>query len=234
MNSVDSPSGELPLEDQFDESAEFNESTEFDESTLNEFIEIDEKIKKICTTKRIKAPHELVKKRIELANKIAKEVRFYSINTEYGCFSNFIRHLIEHDGFNWLTTEHYFQAQKHNVDLFPADSLSESEIKSHQARFTAIRDAKTPSAAAALGRKRDLPIVPNWDEISLQIMLDAILMKAEQHSDFKEKLLSTGNLPIIEDTGSSADYIWGCGGNGTGKNLLGRALMDAREILSKS
>ena len=36
----------------------------------------------------------------------------YKINEEYGCFSNFAHYGFELDGEWWITSEHYFQAQK--------------------------------------------------------------------------------------------------------------------------
>jgi len=42
-------------------------------------------------------------------------------------------------------------------------------------------------------------------------------------------LLSTGDEQIIEN--SPIDYYWGCGADGSGKNMLGQVLMEIREIL---
>lgn len=42
-------------------------------------------------------------------------------------------------------------------------------------------------------------------------------------------LLSTGNEEIIEKT--TKDYYWGCGEDGTGKNMLGKILMETRDVL---
>lgn len=40
-------------------------------------------------------------------------IYFYSAREKpYGCFSNFSRHGFELDGQWWITSEHYFQAQK--------------------------------------------------------------------------------------------------------------------------
>lgn len=41
-----------------------------------------------------------------------KVIHFYSENADYGCFSNFSLHPVVIDGVTYLTTEHYFQAQK--------------------------------------------------------------------------------------------------------------------------
>ncbi len=39
-------------------------------------------------------------------------IHFYSVSAEYGQLSNFAPHLITLKGKHWLTSEHYFQAQK--------------------------------------------------------------------------------------------------------------------------
>ena len=39
-------------------------------------------------------------------------IYFYKINDEYGCFSNFAHYGFELDRKWWMTSEHYFQAQK--------------------------------------------------------------------------------------------------------------------------
>lgn len=53
-------------------------------------------------------------------------VRFYKVNDEYGCFSNFSNHDFELEGKYWTTSEHYFQAQK-----FLQQNLSQKDIMSY-------------------------------------------------------------------------------------------------------
>ena len=69
-------------------------------------------------------------------------VRFYKVNDEYGCFSNFSKHGFVIGGKYWPTSEHYFQAQKF------AGSTYEEEV----------RQAKSPMDAAKMGRDRNKPI----------------------------------------------------------------------------
>jgi ribA/ribD-fused uncharacterized protein len=59
-----------------------------------------------------------------------------------------------------------------------------------------------------------------------------VLKKFETHADIRETLLGTGDQELVEKT--TGDYYWGCGTNGTGKNMLGKILMETREILRKS
>lgn len=62
-------------------------------------------------------------------------------------------------------------------------------------------------------------------------MREAIRFKFTNHEDIKEILLSTGEDELVED--SPIDYYWGIGADGTGKNMLGKLLMELRTDLMK-
>jgi ribA/ribD-fused uncharacterized protein len=117
------------------------------------------------------------------------------------------------DGFYWSTSEHYFQAQKF-VGTPHADQ---------------IRELKTPKDAAKMGRDRKRPLRPDWNEVKDDIMRKGVLRKFETLANIREVLLATGDEPIVEN--SPIDYYWGCGADGSGKNMLGQILMEVREIL---
>lgn len=143
-------------------------------------------------------------------------VYFYSTReVPYGCFSNFSPHGFEAEKQWWQTSEHYFQAQKFNGTAY-ADL---------------IRLAHTPHEAARLGRARRFPIRDGWEEMKDQVMYHAVLRKFETHCDIRTLLLATGNELIVENAPS--DYYWGCGADGTGKNMLGRILVRVREVLRR-
>ena len=139
-------------------------------------------------------------------------IYFYSTRGEYGSFSNFSAHGFELDGEYWPTTEHYCQAQK-----FPGTP-----------QVDLIRQAKTPKDAAKMGRDRSHPLRPDWEQVKDDIMGKAVLRKFETHGDIRETLLATDES-IVEN--SPIDYYWGCGQDGSGKNMLGQILMEVREIL---
>ena len=61
-------------------------------------------------------------------------------------------------------------------------------------------------------------------------MFDAILAKFTQHESLRPLLLSTSSAKIIEHTEN--DSYWGDGGNGKGKNMLGKILIRVRDELS--
>jgi ribA/ribD-fused uncharacterized protein len=61
------------------------------------------------------------------------------------------------------------------------------------------------------------------------IMRGAVLAKFRTQADIQAILLSTSDEEIVEAT--SKDYYWGCGTNGTSKNMLGKILCEVRERL---
>lgn len=140
-------------------------------------------------------------------------INFYSTKDEYGEFSNFSKHPFEVDGVIWPTSEHYFQAQKF-------------EDKEYQEK---IRTTPSAMLAARLGRSRKVPIRADWEETKDEVMFRAVLAKFQARTELKELLLSTGQEEIIEQT--TSDYYWGCGTDGTGKNMLGKILMRVRDEL---
>lgn len=140
-------------------------------------------------------------------------VCFYKPNEAFGLLTNFARLPIEIDGKIWPTTEHYFQAQKFHDEAYRER----------------IRAAETPREAADLGRSRDVPLRQDWEEIKDDVMRRAIAAKVRQHPSVQDVLLSTGNSLLIEHT--PRDSYWGDGGDGSGKNMLGKILMEARSAL---
>lgn len=141
---------------------------------------------------------------------------FYKINDRYGCFSNFSRHGFELEGKYWMTSEHYFQAQK-----FVGTEYEEQ-----------VRLSSTPMEAANIGRDRSKPLRKDWEEVKDDIMRRAVFEKFKANQDIQKVLLSTGSEEIIEKT--TKDYYWGCGEDGKGRNMLGKILMETREILRKT
>lgn len=141
------------------------------------------------------------------------KILFYRTNEiPYGVFSNFdSRHPIELLGKVWPSTEHFFQAMK-----FPSD-------KDYQEQ---IRLAPKPRDAAAMGRDRSHPIHPGWEYDKYSIMWMAVHKKFNSYPELKKLLLDTGDAEIFEHT--TNDKEWADGGDGSGKNLLGKILMDIR------
>jgi len=137
-------------------------------------------------------------------------IYFYSTRDAYGCFSNFSAHGIQLKGRWWPTSEHYFQAQK-----FAGTEHEEQ-----------VRLAKSPKQAAEIGRDRSRTLRVDWEQVKDDVMREAVLQKFLAHNDIQQTLLSTGDEELVEAT--TNDYYWGCGTNGTGKNMLGKILMEVR------
>jgi N-glycosidase YbiA len=140
-------------------------------------------------------------------------IRFYLVGGPFGEFSNFAAFPIRVKGLEWPTTEHYFQAQK-----FAGTPHEE-----------AVRLKKTPGGAAKLGRDRSLPLREDWESVKDDVMREAVLAKFQQHPALVSLLLSTGDAELIEHTVN--DAYWGDGGDGKGRNMLGKILMETRDKL---
>jgi ribA/ribD-fused uncharacterized protein len=140
-------------------------------------------------------------------------IKFYGTSDEHGCFSNFAHYPISLDGKTWPTNEHYFQAQK-----FPGTDHAEE-----------IRKASSPAKAKKMGRSRKYRLRPDWEKVKDGIMRACVLAKFTQHEDIRAVLLGTGDAVLVEHTRN--DDYWGDGGDGHGKNKLGKILMSVREAL---
>jgi len=141
------------------------------------------------------------------------EIRFYSTADAYGEFSNFARFPIRIGGETWPTSEHFFQAQK----------FKDSAVRAR------LRKAKTPMIVARMGRDRSLPLRRDWESVKVDVMRKAVRAKFTQHDELRALLLSTGDAKLVEHT--TNDAYWGDGGDGSGKNMLGRILMEVRESI---
>jgi N-glycosidase YbiA len=140
-------------------------------------------------------------------------IAFYSVTDDYGAFSNFSLHEVTLRGKRWPTTEHFFQAMKF-------------DDRTHQ---EAIRRASTPMLAARMGRDRKRKLRRDWERIKVGVMREAVEAKFRQHADLRTLLLATGDAHLVEHTDN--DAFWGDGGDGSGRNELGRILMAVRDAL---
>ena len=135
----------------------------------------------------------------------------------YGCFSNFYNCLIQYKGEVYNNSEAAWQAQK------------------CPPRCKEFRN-KTGSQAKRLGRS--VPLRDDWEKVKYSEMVAVLTCKFQQNPELLKLLLSTGNEVLVEDTTGWHDNIWGrcscsdCMGTGkVGKNLLGKALMEVRDLL---
>lgn len=143
-------------------------------------------------------------------------IKFYTTKDEWGCFTNFSRHAVHVDGKDYQTSEHYYQSQK----FATTDPVYAEQI----------RLAPNPKTAANLGRAVRTPAMrSDWDLIKDDIMRKVVRVKFLTHKDAQKTLLYTGDEELIEN--SAIDWYWGCGADGTGKNMLGKILQEVRKEL---
>ena len=92
-----------------------------------------------------------------------------------------------------------------------------------------ILEAKNGPAAYTIGK--DVKKSSAWESKEKRIMKELSYLKVEACPEFKDKLLSSGNRPIIENT---LNKKWGIGADGNGMNLMGKILVEVREEIRKS
>lgn len=138
------------------------------------------------------------------------EIRFYRCNEPYGFLSNFWKCEFFLNGKLWISTEHYYQA-------FKTTNLDEREF---------VRIQKKPNDARTVGQK--ITLRADFDSVKDAIMLKCLIAKFTQNQNLLNMLLETTGKYLTED--SPVDYYWGIGKDGSGKNILGKQLMQVREF----
>ena len=138
-------------------------------------------------------------------------IKFYRVKEPHGYMSNFYKAKFFLNGKWWISTEHYYQAMK---------ALDPIERES-------VRQTLKPKEARELGQK--ITLRPDFDSVKDTIMKECVLAKFVQHQDLMMRLFASSAEELIED--SPVDWYWGCGKDGTGKNMLGKILMEVREDL---
>jgi ribA/ribD-fused uncharacterized protein len=135
----------------------------------------------------------------------------------FGCFSNEYPADIELEGKLWPSVEHYYQAKK----FYETDDEYMEEI----------RKAETVEEAKRLGNDRSKAylIRKNYHGEKLDYVYKAIYQKFKAYPHMKKILLSTDPKYICQH--DENDTVWGDGFDGSGKNLLGKLLMEVRSEL---
>jgi len=141
-------------------------------------------------------------------------IEFYSPSDLYGEFSNFAYPMepILTMGYVVDTSEHFFQAMKF--------------ITTDPAYAKQVLKASGPGEAARMGRDRSKPLRKDWESIKDDVMRIAVFTKFTQFPYLKKRLLDTGDALLVEHT--DKDSYWADGGDGSGKNMLGKILMEIR------
>lgn len=143
------------------------------------------------------------------------------------CFSQWWQSPFTVDGVLYRTAEHFMMAGK--ARLFGDDAALEK-----------ILAAEKPAEAKALGRTIKNFDVERWKQEGYNIVVQGNIHKFSSTPELRAFLLNTGDRVIVE--ASPVDAIWGTGHAKDhpdaerpwlwrGTNLLGFALMEARDAL---
>jgi putative DNA methylase len=147
---------------------------------------------------------------------------FCKTNEKFGGLSNMAPgFLLRVNGVNILTSEALYQACR-----FPKNPDVQR----------LIIEQKSPMTAKMKSKPHRSKTREDWDAIRTRVMRWCLRVKLAQNwVSFRELLLSTGDLPIVEE--SRKDEFWGAfaqeDGTLVGRNVLGRLLMELREELKK-
>ena len=139
-----------------------------------------------------------------------------SFDQEFAFLSNFYPSPITHEGVEYPTVEHAFQAAK---------TLDQEERER-------VRAAATPGTAKRLGRK--VALRNDWEQIKIDLMRRLLAEKFKDQK-LRSSLLATGRAMLVEGN-TWHDNFWGdcrcqrCGKR-QGANMLGNLLMEVREML---
>jgi len=87
-----------------------------------------------------------------------------------------------------------------------------------------------PRSVFEFARQHNAEKRTDWEAVKDDIMLQAVFVKFQSHPYLLQLLLSTNIAILVEH--SPVDSYWGDGGNGTGRNQLGKILMKIREKLA--
>jgi len=154
-------------------------------------------------------------------------VFFYKINEPNGYFSQWYISPMTIDGVEYNCCEQYMMAEK-------------ARLFNDMPTRARILATDSPIMMKKLGRAVVGFDQAQWDEACLGIVTEANYHKFSQNPVLMEQLLATGNATIVE--ASPLDRIWGIGvdknhpsardpAQWRGRNLLGVAIMQARERL---
>jgi N-glycosidase YbiA len=142
-------------------------------------------------------------------------IYFYESSKPFYELTNFYLEPVVIGGIRWPTTEHYYQAQK-----FTSSALQKK-----------VRDKVTAREAFNFAREHKNQVRSDWQQINLDVMLNALRAKFAPGSPLGIMLQHTGDAILVEDAGSNDDFF-GAGANYRGKNHLGQLLMHVRDELN--
>jgi ribA/ribD-fused uncharacterized protein len=149
----------------------------------------------------------------ELERQRRGEIPNFYPNTPYYFLSNFYGAEFDWDGYHWLSSENAYQASK----------VAKTDRNEAWKAFLTC----SPGQSKKLGRQ--VTLRPDWEGVKETVMAEILYAKFTQNPNLKQWLLDTGDAELIEGN-YWGDRYWGvC--SGTGKNRLGKLLMQLRDKL---
>jgi ribA/ribD-fused uncharacterized protein len=136
---------------------------------------------------------------------------FYRAAGESGYLSNLFPAEIEFEGKKFATAEHAYQYGK-----FADKTIADWVMTAPKPHLVAILAHGLFSWDVAKG----------WAAKKVDRMKAVVSAKFAQHPELQTKLLETHQANLVEN--SNMDPFWGLGKKGTGKNMLGKILMEVR------
>ncbi len=168
----------------------------------------------------------------EKLQRVAPEeyVFFWHENESNGYLSNWYHRTFTVDGVEYAHVEQYIMAQK-------------AKLFGDTASFEQIIQCDSPSQCKAFGRGVVGFNSEKWDAEKYRILKEGVYAKFSQNPDLAWKLSQTEEMVIAE--ASPSDAIYGIGHyaddaamtspeNWRGQNLLGKALMEVRDVLKNA
>jgi len=143
-------------------------------------------------------------------NETAHRISRFDINDPLSTSSS---HPILLEEKNWLTCEHYF-----NANIVSSARIAE-QIEQAPSALSAHE-----LASPWFRRKRS-----DWKKLRAVLMTRALYTKVQMYPEVREALMETGDNKIIET--SLYDYFWGVGRDQRGENQLGQIWMNIRQKL---
>ncbi len=141
------------------------------------------------------------------------EVIYLSRSDTDSPLASYALNAFELDGEHWPSAEHYYQGSK-----FEDKTLRDQII-----------NADTAHLAYKIARKNSQYARQDWKKIRKLIMTRGLYIMFKTHPPAADKLLSTRDIKLIEN--SQYDYYWGCGRDLRGDNTYGHVLMGIRSKL---
>ncbi len=146
-------------------------------------------------------------------NSNTDEVIYLSRSDTDNPLASYTLNTFELDGEQWPSVEHYYQGCK-----FEDKALRDQII-----------NADTAHLAYKIARKNSKSARKDWKKIRKTIMTRGLYIMFKTYPAAAEKLLSTKEIKLIEN--SQYDYYWGCGRDLRGDNIYGHVLMGIRSKL---